>query len=131
MLLYLQFLVFILSLLTTQVKAGGDFLQPWRAGRTKDYSENLNYAVGTRITFQWFADFGSASIDLVQDNHPGSCYSLDADDEDILSESRRRPGRSFYPSRRSVESSLIAFLASTWEIIFPSHLTSQLCPRLV
>lgn len=74
MLSYLQPLLCILSVLTSSIEADGDFLQPWTAGRNKDYSDNLNYAVGTRITFQWFADFSNASIDLVQDNRPGSCY---------------------------------------------------------
>ncbi|KAI4275037.1 MAG: hypothetical protein L6R38_005976 [Xanthoria sp. 2 TBL-2021] len=51
--------------------ADGRFLQPWTAGRRKDYSDNVNYAVGVQIITQWTADFSNAAIDLVQDNHPG------------------------------------------------------------
>ncbi|KAL8880025.1 MAG: hypothetical protein Q9192_008107, partial [Flavoplaca navasiana] len=65
-------LLCLLSVLTASIVADGDFLQPWTAGRNKDYSDNLNHAVGTRITFRWFADFSKASIDLVQDNRPES-----------------------------------------------------------
>lgn len=71
MLLYLSLGAFIFTILTAQVTADGRFLQPWTAGRRKDYADNVNYAVGVQIITQWTADFSNAAIDLVQDNHPG------------------------------------------------------------
>lgn len=62
----------VFTVLIAQVTAAGRFLQPWTAGRNKDYSDNLNYAVGVQIITQWTADFSDATIDLVQDNRPGS-----------------------------------------------------------
>ncbi|CAL8579602.1 hypothetical protein XPA_005339 [Xanthoria parietina] len=61
----------VFTVLIAQVTAAGRFLQPWTAGRNKDYSDNLNYAVGVQIITQWTADFSDATIDLVQDNRPG------------------------------------------------------------
>ncbi|KAI4206696.1 MAG: hypothetical protein LQ348_000853 [Seirophora lacunosa] len=60
----------ILAILTTIVKAG-DFLQPFTSGSTKDYSDNINYAVGVSILTEWVADFTNARINLNQDNKPG------------------------------------------------------------
>lgn len=37
----------------------------------KDYSDNINYAVGVRIITEWVADFTNATIVLNQDNNPG------------------------------------------------------------
>lgn len=71
MLLYLYLTAYVFTVLTAQVMADGRFLQPWTAGRRKDYSDNVNYAVGVQIITQWTADFSNAAIDLVQDNHPG------------------------------------------------------------
>ncbi|KAL8804697.1 MAG: hypothetical protein Q9182_002389 [Xanthomendoza sp. 2 TL-2023] len=75
MLLWLHFIGYIFTVLTAQASADGHFLQPWTASRgrrPKDYSDNINYVVGTQVITQWTADFSNASIDLVQDNHPGS-----------------------------------------------------------
>lgn len=72
MLLYVLPLACIITFHTAQIGADGDFLQPWTAGRNKDYSDNINYAVGTNIITQWSTDSSTVSIDLVQDNHPGS-----------------------------------------------------------
>ncbi|KAL9014150.1 MAG: hypothetical protein Q9173_001206 [Seirophora scorigena] len=60
----------ILAILTTTVTAG-DFLQPFTSGSTKDYSDNINYAVGVSILTEWVADFTNATISLNQDNKPG------------------------------------------------------------
>lgn len=60
----------ILAIPTTIVKAG-DFLQPFTSGSTKDYSDNINYAVGVSILTEWVADFTNARINLNQDNKPG------------------------------------------------------------
>ncbi|KAL8952470.1 MAG: hypothetical protein Q9222_001611 [Ikaeria aurantiellina] len=60
----------LLSVLTTTVKAG-EFLQPFTSGSTKDYSDNVNYAVGVGIITQWEADFSNATVTLNQDNNPG------------------------------------------------------------
>lgn len=60
----------VLFLFTTSAKAG-EFLQPFTSGPTKDYSENVNYAVGVGIITPWQADFSNAKIVLYQDNHPG------------------------------------------------------------
>ena len=60
----------ILAILTAAVKAG-EFLQPWAPGPVKDYSDNINYAVGVFIQIEWDADFTNAMIVLTQDNHPG------------------------------------------------------------
>lgn len=60
----------IFAILTATVKAG-EFLQPWTAGSTKDYSNNINYAVGVHILTEWDADFTNATIALNQDNKPG------------------------------------------------------------
>ncbi|CAO1602174.1 hypothetical protein XANCAGTX0491_005804 [Xanthoria calcicola] len=71
MLIPLYHTVCVFMVLIAQVTAAGRFLQPWTAGRNKDYSDNLNYAVGVQIITQWTADFSDATIDLVQDNRPG------------------------------------------------------------
>ena len=60
----------IFTILTATVKAG-EFLSPWTAGATKDYSHNINYAVGVHILAEWEADFTNATIALNQDNKPG------------------------------------------------------------
>lgn len=60
----------IFAILTATVKAG-EFLQPWTSGLTKDYSDNINYAVGVSIITEWDADFTNATITLTQDNKPG------------------------------------------------------------
>ena len=61
---------YIFAILTATVKAG-EFLQPWTAGKVKDYSHNINYAVGVNIQAEWDADFTNATIILAQDNKPG------------------------------------------------------------
>lgn len=58
------------AILTATVKAG-EFLQPWTPGLDKDYSENIDYAVGVNIITEWVADFTDATIVLNQDNNPG------------------------------------------------------------
>ena len=60
----------IFAILTATVKAS-EFLQPWTAGSTKDYSHNINYALGVHILTEWEADFTNATIALNQDNKPG------------------------------------------------------------
>ena len=60
----------IFAILTATVKAG-DFLQPWTAGDVKDYTHNVDYAVGVNIIAEWVADFTNATIVLNQDNNPG------------------------------------------------------------
>ena len=74
MLIPLYHTVCVFTVLIAQATAAGRFLQPWTAGRNKDYSDNLNYAVGVQIITQWTADFSDATIDLVQDNRPGSYF---------------------------------------------------------
>ena len=71
--LRLVFTGHILAILTATVQAG-EFLQPWTAataGPPKDYSKNIEYAVGVSIKIEWVADFTNATIVLTQDNHPG------------------------------------------------------------
>lgn len=70
LLVILRSTALLLFILTTTVKAG-DFLQPFTSGSTKDYSDNVNYAVGVGIITQWQADFSNATIVLNQDNNPG------------------------------------------------------------
>lgn len=65
-----QLIIPVFIILITTVKAG-DFLRPFTAGSTKDYSENRNYAVGVRIITEWVADFDNATITLNHDNNPG------------------------------------------------------------
>ena len=60
----------VFAILTATVKAG-EFLQPWTSGLVKDYSDNINYAVGVNIIAEWSADFTNATIALTQDNNPG------------------------------------------------------------
>ena len=60
----------IFAILKATVKAS-EFLQPWTAGSTKDYSHNINYALGVHILTEWEADFTNATIALNQDNKPG------------------------------------------------------------
>ena len=60
----------IFAILTATVKAS-EFLQPWTAGSTKDYSNNINYALGVHILTEWEADFSNATITLNQDNNAG------------------------------------------------------------
>ena len=60
----------IFAILTATITAS-EFLQPWTAGSTKDYSHNINYALGVHITTEWEADFTNATIALNQDNKPG------------------------------------------------------------
>ena len=60
----------IFAILTATLKAG-EFLQPWTAGSNKDYSKNINYALGVHIIAEWEADFTNATIALNQDNKPG------------------------------------------------------------
>ena len=64
----------IFAILTATVKAG-EFLQPWTSGSVKDYSHNINYAVGVHILTEWEADFTNATIVLNQDNKPGDAPS--------------------------------------------------------
>lgn len=61
---------YIFAALTATVKAG-EFLQPWTYGSRKDYSDNVNYAVGVKIITEWEADFSNATVTLNQDNNPG------------------------------------------------------------
>lgn len=68
--LRLVFTGHILVILTAAVKAD-EFLQPWTPGPVKDYSDDINYAVGVYIRTAWDADFTNATIVLTQDNHPG------------------------------------------------------------
>ena len=49
----------------------GEFLKPWTSGSTKDYSDNIDYAVGVHILTEWEADFTNATITLAQDNKAG------------------------------------------------------------
>ncbi|KAL8651296.1 MAG: hypothetical protein Q9210_003341, partial [Variospora velana] len=51
--------------------AAGEFLQPFTSGSTKDYSDNIDYAVGVTLLTQWVADFDNVTIRLNQDNNPG------------------------------------------------------------
>ena len=60
----------ILAILMATVQAG-EFLQPWTQGPNKNYSNNVNYAVGVNLITEWIADFGNATITLNQDNNPG------------------------------------------------------------
>lgn len=68
--LHLGLTRYVFAVLTATVKAG-EFLQPWTFGSNKDYSDNVNYAVGVKIITEWDADFSNATIALWQDNKPG------------------------------------------------------------
>ncbi|KAL9617075.1 MAG: hypothetical protein Q9160_008105 [Pyrenula sp. 1 TL-2023] len=68
--LYIGLTRYIFAVLMATVKAG-EFLQPWTFGSNKDYSDNVNYAVGVRIITEWDANFSNATIALNQDNNPG------------------------------------------------------------
>ena len=63
-------LTLIIITLTSHGRAA-QFLPPWTAGRDKDYSQNLDYAIGTVVQFSWSASFSNASITFLQDNRPG------------------------------------------------------------
>ena len=59
------------TLIQDVIMSAGEFLQPWTAQTTKDYSKNKDYAVGVNIIVEWVANFTNATITLWQDNKPG------------------------------------------------------------
>ena len=65
----------VLIILTATVQAG-EFLQPWTAGLNKDYSHNIDYAIGTSIITGWKADFTNATITLWQDGQTGGAQGF-------------------------------------------------------
>lgn len=68
--LHLGLTAYIFALMTLAINAN-EFLPPWTAGPTKDYSKNRNFSVGVNIIIEWVADFSNATINLNQDNNPG------------------------------------------------------------
>ena len=67
----LSLVAFIIALFAAVGHAQNAFLQPWTAGVNKDYSENLDYAVGEIIITEWSVDYSKTTITLNQDNNPG------------------------------------------------------------